>query len=289
MAGPFIKSAGGKRLLAPALLKRMPPQEAYDTYVEVFTGGGAPFFALWSERRLDDKLVILNDLNVDLVNLYEAVRDDVLNLDRNARRLIAEAMQSGDARSYFERQRALWNTGGLRTPARQLYLRKACFNGLWRQNKAGELNTSWNKAAPTRIGTELMHAMAALKNAKVEFLDWDFRRFEGGDVFIGPRTLVYLDPPYLGGDRTEFTSYTQHGWNKATLVDLLTLCQLWTERGAHVVLSHSDTPVIRALLSELWPSSRRSVVQAKRSINSDPAGRGPVRELIVVGKPPRPR
>lgn len=289
MAGPFIRCAGGKRELAPRILDLMPGPAAYDTYVEPFLGGGAVYFALWhAHSYLSHKTVILGDTDTDLIALYAAVRDDVLELTNEASRMIAAAWQSGDAKAFYERERSLWNrSAAFRTPARHLFMRKACWNGLWRQNKKGEMNTPWRGEAPARVGMELLHAMAALRNPVVELLDWDFRRYETPEdegVFIGQRTLVYLDPPYLG-DADDFTNYTAGGWDEADLVDLLNLCHTWTERGAHVVLSHSDTALFRDHLASVWPGAAYNTVNARRSINSDGAKRGPVKEAIVVGKP----
>jgi DNA adenine methylase len=43
-ASPFLKWAGGKTQLLPALLKNIPAQ--FDTYIEPFVGGGALFLEL---------------------------------------------------------------------------------------------------------------------------------------------------------------------------------------------------------------------------------------------------
>lgn len=50
-AKPFVKWVGGKRSLLPELLKRLPAK--FRNYYEPFVGGGALFFALKSEGRID--------------------------------------------------------------------------------------------------------------------------------------------------------------------------------------------------------------------------------------------
>ena len=50
-AKPFVKWVGGKRSLLPELLKRVPA--AFNNYYEPFVGGGALFFALKNEGRVN--------------------------------------------------------------------------------------------------------------------------------------------------------------------------------------------------------------------------------------------
>jgi DNA adenine methylase len=50
-AKPFVKWVGGKRSLLPELLERVPPE--FNNYYEPFVGGGALFFALRNERRIN--------------------------------------------------------------------------------------------------------------------------------------------------------------------------------------------------------------------------------------------
>ena len=51
LAKPFVKWVGGKRSLLNELLRRIPND--FNNYYEPFVGGGALFFALKNERRLD--------------------------------------------------------------------------------------------------------------------------------------------------------------------------------------------------------------------------------------------
>ena len=66
---PFLKWAGGKTQLIPELVARTPRR--IDTYFEPFLGGGAMFFALVSDPELAPRRAVLNDVNRELVTLYE--------------------------------------------------------------------------------------------------------------------------------------------------------------------------------------------------------------------------
>ena len=65
---PILKWAGGKRLLIPAITKKMP--EKMDRYIEPFIGGGAVFWNLAPEK------AIISDLNAQLIETYQTVRDN---------------------------------------------------------------------------------------------------------------------------------------------------------------------------------------------------------------------
>ena len=65
---PFLKWAGGKSQLLPALLAHIPA--GIETYYEPFIGGGALFFALMADPERRPRRAVLNDLNPDLVATY---------------------------------------------------------------------------------------------------------------------------------------------------------------------------------------------------------------------------
>jgi DNA adenine methylase Dam len=262
----------------------MPDGDAFDTYVEPFAGGAAVFYALSNDGRLDGKTRVLGDGDADLIALYAAVQGNLTSLVHETSKYITAAQKASDPKAYYEAERELWNKGGrYRSPGRHLFLRKACWNGLWRTNKDGGMNTPWKGEAPKDLDvTKIQRAHETLQG--VELLDWDFRRYEDDeDFFVGERTLVYLDPPYLG-DGDDFNSYLPSGWTEDDLKYVFELCRSWSARGAHVVLSHAETPLTRALALD-WAGSTVHQIEARRSINSDGAGRGPVEEVIIVGKP----
>src|SRR5690606_33895929 len=65
---PFLKWAGGKTQLLDELLKRVPAD--YNVYFEPFIGGGALYFAIAPDE------AVIADINDDLVNAYQVVRDN---------------------------------------------------------------------------------------------------------------------------------------------------------------------------------------------------------------------
>lgn len=267
-----MRAVGGKRKLAPRILDCM--TRPFDLYCEPFLGGGAIFLALHEAGRItEDTTVILGDANKDLIALWEAVRDNPAGTTQAANRIAYRCNGLEDYRA----QRQLWNEGD-RTPARQLYLRANSFNGLWRENKQGAMNADWCKELPSRqVNRALIDASSlALRYPHAELLDWGFEQYE--ELDLGEGALIYLDPPYLGG----WSDYTAGGWSEADFAKLCRMAARWTEHGAHVVLSHSDTPASREILQSDWPKAQLAQVYARRMINRDGGGRGPVAELLAT-------
>lgn len=69
---PVVKWVGGKRQLLPVLTSLLPKR--ITTYCEPFLGGGAMFF--WCQPYK----AIINDINSELIQMYEVIRDDVESL-----------------------------------------------------------------------------------------------------------------------------------------------------------------------------------------------------------------
>ena len=69
LASPVVKWVGGKRQLLERLMPLFP--ETYTSYCEPFIGGGAVLFALQPEN------VIINDINSELIGVYQAIKDNV--------------------------------------------------------------------------------------------------------------------------------------------------------------------------------------------------------------------
>ena len=65
---PLLKWVGGKTKLIPVITKYMPHE--FNHYVEPFTGGGAVFFNIETNKGL------INDVNAELINFYTVVKND---------------------------------------------------------------------------------------------------------------------------------------------------------------------------------------------------------------------
>lgn len=265
---PFVKWVGGKGKLRHALQALMPPGVHLMRHVEPFVGGGALFFAQLPERAL------LCDVNPDLINTYEAVRDDVSSVIRALEKL---ARGHGKERYYEVRERynERRQKGAAERAAMFIYLNKTCFNGLYRVNRRGEFNVPMGRYAnPTILDVDGLYA-ASSALAKAELKCAPFERLLSD---ARPGDFIYLDPPYEPVSRTaNFTAYAQDGFTQDDQRRLRDVFRELDRRGAKLMLSNSDVPFIR----DLYRGYRIDVISAPRAVSCDATTRGPVNEVVV--------
>ncbi len=270
---PFVKWAGGKAQLTDELLVRTP--ESFRNYYEPFVGGGALFFSLYRADRI--RRAWLSDLNSELVDTYIAIRDDVealiglLSTYRHDRDFFYKI------RNYKPEELSL-----VERAARLLYLNKTCYNGLYRVNKQGQFNVPFGSYKSPKICDEpnLLAVSQALQGVKIAC-----KSFETVARKASKQDLVYFDPPYEPLSKTaNFTSYQKDGFTQDSQRLLRDVCHKLTKREAKVILSNSSA----ALIHELYGSNGFHIdeVQANRAINSNPAKRGKLTELIVTNYKP---
>lgn len=264
---PFLKWAGGKRRLAAQIVEQMP--ERCETYAEPFVGGGAIFFELAKADRFDR--AILCDRNAELINLWRHVRDDV-------ERVIELISQWPYDKDVFYEVRAMEPVDDLHCAARTLWLNRTCFNGLYRRNSKGKFNVPFGRYTnPLVVDRENLIECSRLLQG-VELRDSDFGELltEAQDGWV-----VYCDPPYWPVSET--ANFTTYDGFKFAAADQQRLADVFAElpaRGAHGVLSNSSTPETRDLYARDELEVR--TVMARRNINRNGDGRGPVEELLVA-------
>lgn len=260
---PFLKWAGGKTQLMHELLKRIPKK--YSAYFEPFIGGGALFFALAPKQSA------IADINGDLVNSYEAVRD--------CPEEVIEALSKyvNDKDFYYEvRAQNQEELSPTDRAARLIYLNRTCFNGLYRVNKNGQFNVPFaGYKNPNIVQAEkILSASKVLKGADIYHAS-----FEKALISARSGDFIYLDPPYYPkGVYSDFKRYNKEQFYKEDHIMLAELYNELSERGCKVMLSNSDTPFTR----DIYKNWRIDTVYAKRMINSDASKRGEVTEIIVT-------
>ena len=266
---PVVKWAGGKRQLLDEILPLLPARIRF--YCEPFVGGGALLFARQPRRAL------VNDLNCGLIELYAVIRDDI-------DALLADLLRHENTPEYFYALRDLDRDAvrfaalsPVQRASRLLYLNKTCFNGLFRVNASGQFNTPFGSYRNPTIADEptLRAVHRYLSQNAVELRSEDFERTLS-DVPRGG--FVYLDPPYDPVSETaHFTGYQRGGFGRAEQLRLRRCCDDLHRRGVRFLLSNSATPFIRGLYADFDVH----IVKARRSVNRDAGGRGPIEEVLV--------
>jgi DNA adenine methylase len=288
-ARPFLKWAGGKRQLLPALRRFYPEQ--FGRYFEPFVGSGAVFFDLTAAGRLDGHRVSLTDSNADLVGCYEAVRDRPAELLAALERLARG--HAADSREHFYRIRERFNRERARRTDRSapalaamlMYLNRTAFNGLFRLNASGGFNVPVGRYTRPRIVDRALvdAASAALRRPDVTIelapFECALQRAEHGD-------LLYFDPPYAPVSATaRFTSYTSRPFGIEDQARLRDAAVELAERGCHVMVSNSSAPAIAELYQHprvARAGLRLHQLPARRSINSRGSARGPIVEFLLT-------
>lgn len=268
-ARPVLKWAGGKRQLQGRILENLPT--SIDTYFEPFVGGGAIFFALAAEGRF--KRAVLGDRNADLVDVYQALIQDVEGVIRLLRKFRYEETEYYRVREQRPRSLAA-------RAARLIYLNKTGYNGLYRVNRSGQFNVPFGRHKSPLICDEdnLRAAATALSRAEVVTDD-----FEAICRDAGSNDAVYFDPPYLPISKTSnFTAYDPHPFGIDEHERLAQVFERLEASGVCTVLSNSYTEQTRKIFGRF----KYERVPVKRPINSKGNLRGPVDEILVVSRRP---
>lgn len=267
---PFLKWAGGKRQLLPALLRAVECAGPFRRYHEPFLGGGALFFELARLQRLNG-VSRLSDINESVIHAYIGVRDDVSKVTS-----LLKAHQAKHSEDYYYAMRVRRPRASAARAARLIYLNKTCYNGLHRENSKGMFNTPMGSYENPRICDEenLLAVSRALSQANIQARSFTTigRQAREGD-------LIYFDPPYHPVSSTaSFTSYSRQGFDEEGQRALAALFRKLDRRGVKLILSNSMTELIQSLYGDFCLSR----VSAKRSVNSKGDRRGKIAEALIT-------
>ena len=275
LAQPFLKWAGGKRQLLPAIKEYLPAK--YTEYYEPFVGAGAVLFFLQPNKS------IINDTNSELINCYQVIRDqpeELLDL--------CQQHQENNSPEYYyqlreqDRQDNFAQRSSVERAARIIYLNKTCFNGLFRVNSSGQFNVPYGKYKnPTIVDPVIIKAISTyLNQTSITIYNDDFQE---AVATARKGAFIYFDPPYHPlSDTSSFTSYSRNGFGAEEQIRLRDLCNQLTDRGCQVLASNSAAPFIKSL----YNNSRYEVMEVKatRAINTVSSKRGKISEVLIYSK-----
>ena len=261
---PVFKWPGGKRSLISSIEPFL--DRPYRRLVEPFCGGAALFFYL------RPRAALLADRNVDLINAYVQIRDNVEDvIDR------LKDMQNTEA-AYYEARTRRPRTA-LTRAIRFIYLMQLSFNGIYRENLRGDFNVPYGYKTWLTVCDEerLRAASLALQGTECEAQTY-------GETMESLREtdLVYVDPPYtVSHNNNGFIKYnrTLFSWNDQK--DLATACEQARRKGSAVIVSNADHHEIRAL----YPEFDYHQLNRFCPISGSAGGRKHVTEALFVGRP----
>jgi DNA adenine methylase len=268
----FLKWAGGKFGLIEEIERHLP--EA-DTLIEPFVGAGSVFLNTKFNHYL------LADINQDLINLYNLLKNQPDRYIAESRRLFKPECNRKefylDIRKQFNASEDIW----FRSVA-FLYMNRFGFNGLCRYNKKGGFNVPFGSyKKPYFPENEML--LFAEKAQRATFVCESY-----SDTFAraGEGCVIYCDPPYAPLSNTaNFTSYAGNGFTLDDQANLAEVAEKTAkERGIPVLISNHDTNLTR----RLYKGASLDTVQVKRTISRNGAGRNKVDELFALFEPGEP-
>ena len=266
---PVLKWVGGKRQLLDTLAPLLPKR--INTYCEPFVGGGALLF------KMQPKSAYINDINEELIRVYDVIKNDVEALIIALEDFRNEADYFYNVRDWDRDKEKYSLLSEIEKAARVIYLNKTCYNGLFRVNSAGEFNSPFgNYRNPNIINAPTLRAVSSYFNsAAITITAYDYAEVLDA---LPKSTFVYLDPPYDPvSDTSSFTGYSRGGFSRDEQIRLRECCDELHKKGIKFMLSNSATDFIK----EQYADYNITIVQAKRAINSDGAKRGEIDEVVV--------
>lgn len=292
IAKPFLKWAGGKTQLIPAIESYLPEniKTLQDlTYVEPFIGSGAVFF--WFIQNFEVKQAIINDVNADLINVYQSIKNfpnELISILEDIQKQYYALMNEVDRKAFFLKQRTLFNLKletDILNAAIFIFLNRTCFNGLYRVNRKHEFNVPFGKYVKPKLCDADNILIISELLQKVTILNGDY---ESTLNFAGENSFFYFDPPYKPISQTaSFNAYASGSFDDAEQKRLAFFTEKLTEQKKYWLLSNSDPKNINPednFFDQLYdkPSNIIVRVKAKRMINSNAAKRGEINEVLIM-------
>ena len=260
----------GKRQLLPIILENYIPRN-FETYYEVFLGGGAMLCALQPSK------AVINDSNQELINCYQVIRDSLELLIEHL------AIHKNEPDYYYQirawdRKRDYHAKSCIERASRIIYLNKTCYNGLYRVNNQGQFNVPFGRYKNPSFYDKLSIQSLShyLNQAEIEILNMDF---EEAVSSAKKNDFIYLDPPYDPVSETaSFTAYAMKGFNRDEQVRLKQTVDRLDKKGCKILLSNASTDFVK----NLYSNYKIVAIPATRMINSQSQKRGKIEELLIM-------
>lgn len=241
---PILKWAGGKTKLLAEIRENMP--ERFGTYYEPFFGGGAICFGI------QPNIAVINDKNRELMNCYRQTRD---NLELLINELDTLAINHSEEfyyqiRNEFNNRKAANNELNYRDAAMFIYLNKAGFNGMYRENLRGQFNipSGHRKNVSLYDRENIEEVSNFLQNTEIRTGDFEdvCNEAVAGD-------FVFLDSPY----HNTFDGYQQGGFDENEHRRVKAMVDNLTARGVYCMTTNNGDS---EFINELYDGYRKIYV-----------------------------
>lgn len=230
---PFLRWAGGKTWLLK-YLKNIRSAK-FNNYHEAFLGGAATYFYLQPTKHS-----YLSDLNGELIETYQAIKDDANQVIKKL-----ETFRNTEE-DYYQIRSSTFEARTDRA-ARFIYLNQTSYNGIYRVNLKGVYNVPFGFRTKSFLDKEnLLSAQRALKNTTLKQCDFYdiIKNVKRGD-------LVFLDPPYtVSHNLNGFIKYNEKIFSLEDQIRLSRLIDELKSIGAYYILTNAAHKTIEEIFSK---------------------------------------
>ncbi len=269
MSKPFLKWAGGKAKLVP-FIKAYMPNVTSKRLVEPFAGGAALTLAL------DFECYLLNDINRDLINVYQLLKDEKVSFVDYCHSFFTPEFNE-ELKFYELRERFNHTQDDNEKAALFVYLNRHGFNGLCRYNSKGGFNVPFGRyITPYFPRVEMINFIE--KSNRIELINGEFETIFNR---ITPDDLIYCDPPYVPlSDTSYFTSYAQNGFTATAHERLAQLAEQRAGMTRGIMVSNHDTDFTRSI----YQAADIKTIEVQRNIAAKGTSRTKAKEILAIFK-----
>jgi len=270
----LIRWAGGKRWISKEIVNCINNNISVDgTYYELFAGGLSVFFELKHDK------CVVSDTIKPLITMYKCIQSNMDGLRDELRTIQTKNITSEIYISY----RNELNSGkcnDVRTAALFIFLNKAGYNGVWRQNKAGDMNIPIGSHSKITLPStyDLMMACDRLQYTDIRHVVQPYDVF---DIIAESKRgdFIFADPPYY----KTFNNYDGIALDNPEEFHQLLAIELWKAylRGVCVITTNSDTEETRKWYGAFC--SLHTFERQQRIANTN-EGRNKWNELLAIAK-----
>jgi DNA adenine methylase len=261
----FLKWPGGKYRILDKILSRLPAKKQL---IEPFVGSAVVFM------NADYEHYLLNDVNPDLINVYQQLKDQGQSFINYAQSFFTQ--KHNQSKLYYSfRRKFNESTDKTQRAALFIYLNRHGFNGLCRYNGTGGYNVPFGQY--TRVyfpERELQLCQQKLGRATLSCAG-----FESAMDVACQDSVIYADPPYVPLSQTsQFTAYASSPFGEVEQRTLAEKAKQLAKRGVSVLLSNHDTAFTRLVYEGAVIDS----FKVQRNISAKAQGRQTVQELLAL-------
>lgn len=227
---PF-RYPGGKFYARSLILREIPP---HHDYCEPFAGGASVFFA----KPTSSGISVLNDLDADVINTLEQIRDDVEGLIDLLDGVEATKANHTYYKNHYKPE------SDLERAFRWFYLNRTSYSGIMRAE-----NCYWGFGRKYSMRPENWPPHLRTVSDKLQGTVLSSYDFEEVVDELPDKCFVFVDPPYYAADQQKFYSAVFEHEDHQRLEECL-------KRNADrllFLLTYDDHPDVRGLYE--WTSS----------------------------------